>query len=151
MALYTITLYNWLQNGFSLPAVFDTVPDISGMNFKTLFTYHFSDWEIGFETEEAFSRKLEAHANMIIPLYVTKIQAIESEYENIFKNETVRRTFINNASISALNDSTGNSAESLETKTPSETLNAIIQFQERVKPIYQALLDEFQSMFMGLC
>ena len=66
MALYTITLYNWLQNGFSLPAVFDTVPDISGMNFKTLFTYHFSDWEIGFETEEAFSRKLEAHANMIV-------------------------------------------------------------------------------------
>ena len=34
--------------------MFDTVPQISGMDFKTLFTYHFSDWEIGFETEEAF-------------------------------------------------------------------------------------------------
>lgn len=151
MALYTETLQDWLNNGFSLPTSFDLIQPLNGTSFSDLFLSNFGEWEIGFETEEMFEMKLILRANIVIPIYVTKIQAIESEYENIFKNETVRRTFINNAKISILNDSTGNSAESLETKTPSETLNTIIQFQERVKPIYQNLLDEFQSLFMGLC
>lgn len=153
MALYTMTLYDWLQNGFELPEIFSEIPTLpeSEMTFAELFVYHFSEWEIGFETAESFERKLTQHANMIIPLYIKKIETIENEYSNIFKNETVRRSYLNNIVISTLDDDTGNSAESLEIKNPTETINAIKQFQEKINSVYMSLLDEFQSMFVGLC
>lgn len=152
MALYTETLKDWLNNGFTLPAIFSSIPQLtSSMTFAQLFESYFGEWEIGFETEEMFEMKLNLKANIVIPLYVKKIEMINEQLDNIFKNETIRRTYLNNTNVSTLTDDVGNSAESVETKIPDATLNAITTVQFRLNSIYENLLDEFKSLFMGLC
>ena len=59
----------WLAGvGHTLPANF---ADIDG--FGDLFTEFWADSEIGFETEDLFSLKLEAYANIWIPVYKQKL------------------------------------------------------------------------------
>lgn len=151
MALYTVTLADWLKHGFSLPALFNTIPTIPGMNFKQMFESYYGEWEIGFETEEMFEMKLNLKTQLIVPLYIKKIEMINAEIDKIFENKTVRRTYLNNIEISTLTDENGNSAESVETQNSTETINAINAVQNRLNSVYQNLLDEFKSLFMGLC
>lgn len=151
MALYTETLQDWLNNGFSLPEIFDLIQPLNEKSFSDLFLSNYGEWEIGFETEEMFEMKLNLKANIVIPLYVKKIEMINEQLDNIFKNETIRRTYLNNTTVSTLTDDVGNSAESVETKISDATLNAITTVQFRLNSIYENLLDEFKSLFMGLC
>lgn len=151
MALYTETLQDWLNNGFSLPTSFDLIQPLNETNFSDLFLSNYGEWEIGFETEEMFQMKLELKSNLVVPLYVKKIEMIDAEIDKIFENKTVRRTYLNNVEISTLTDDNGNSAESVETQNSTETINAINAVQKRLNSVYQNLLDEFKSLFMGLC
>ena len=150
MALYTETLYDYLKNGHVLPSIFDTIPKVNNVDFKTLFTYEYSEWELGFETEESFERKLEAKALEVVPDYVEKINQINARIKNVLKNQTTRRNFQNNEVTSTLNDQSSNSAEQVEFDDPNATLNAFHSFQN-LESTYKKLLKEFIPLFIGVC
>lgn len=78
MAKYTELLAEYLENGGQLPAVFE---DIQG--FKDLFIGEYIDKEIGFETDNLFSIKLEARAALVIPPYKQRISDLEAARENL--------------------------------------------------------------------
>lgn len=73
MAKYTELLGEYLENGNELPAIFSTITD-----FDDFFTARYIDREIGFETEQLFSVKLEGKANYVIPLYSQRITALNA-------------------------------------------------------------------------
>lgn len=89
MALYTETLYDYINNGNTLPVVFN---EIEG--FSDLFFGFYFDREIGFETEEIFKHKLEAFANVYVPVYKEKI-ALHVKY--LTKLDNPAKTFYEKA------------------------------------------------------
>lgn len=80
MAKYTQLLSEWLDGGGELPAVFDTIE-----GFKELFVANFIDREIGFETPNLFKIKLDLRANLVIPAYQSRIQAIKQAAAQILQ------------------------------------------------------------------
>ena len=78
MARYTETLGEYLNNGNTLPTVFNTISD-----FTELFTLNYIEREIGFETEELFTLKLEGRANIVIPFYKNKIDNLTATLSRI--------------------------------------------------------------------
>lgn len=160
MALYTETLADWIANGWSLPAVFAIMPAVNGETFSQTFSEYFSDWEIGFETEELFDKKLKVRAKVICPMYKDIIEQIQAKiHDGIFQNSNkvsrTTRNYINNDIISTIDDTTGNSAvtESFETTGSSQKesqTDVIIRYQNEIKSIYQKCLDEFKCLFMGV-
>lgn len=66
MARYTETLAEFLKDGGTLPALFDTVT-INGEKLTDIFTAHFAAREIGFETPALFEMRLIAKAAILIP------------------------------------------------------------------------------------
>lgn len=68
MAKYTMLLAEYLQKGGQLPASFALI-----QGFEDLFVARYCDHEIGFETDELFSIKLEYKANLIMQAYADKI------------------------------------------------------------------------------
>lgn len=75
MAKYTELFAEYLESGGALPAAFDQIE-----GFGDLFTAHFIDCEIGFETEELFAIKLEERAELVIPAYAKKLALVEDEF-----------------------------------------------------------------------
>lgn len=73
MAKYTELLSEYLENGGELPAVFSEIE-----NFEDLFIATYCDCEIGFETPILFQIKLEATANIVIPQYKKRIEALNA-------------------------------------------------------------------------
>lgn len=76
MAKYTELLAEYLKDGGTLPAVFD---DIDGL--KNLFVGRYIERELGFETPELFSIKLEYKANLLIPVYKRRMDELQAAYE----------------------------------------------------------------------
>ena len=160
MALYTETLADWIANGWKLPAVFAIMPAVNGETFSQTFLEYFSDWEIGFETEELFDKKLKVRSKVICPMYKDIIEQIQAKiHDGIFQNSNkvsrTTRNYINNDIISTIDDTTGNSAvtEDLETSGSSQKesqTDVIIRYQNEIRSIYQKCLDEFKCLFMGV-
>ncbi len=78
MAKYTETLGEYLNNGNDLPTIFSSITD-----FADLFTLNYIEREIGFETEELFTLKLEGRANIVIPFYKDKIDNLTATLTRI--------------------------------------------------------------------
>lgn len=81
----------------ALPSLFDKVPNITVddevTTFKDAFILNFCDREIGFETEELFSLKLEARAKLVLPFYISKLNQLASiDYINAKRTESEKRT-----------------------------------------------------------
>ena len=81
----------------ALPALFDKVPNITiddeVTTFKDAFILNFCEREIGFETEELFSLKLEARAKLVLPFYISKLNQLASiDYINAKRTESEKRT-----------------------------------------------------------
>ena len=81
----------------ALPSLFDKVPSITiddeVTTFKDAFILNFCEREIGFETEELFSLKLEARAKLVLPFYISKLNQLASiDYINAKRTETEKRT-----------------------------------------------------------
>ena len=72
MAKYTEQFGEWLKN-HSLPVIFDEIE-----NLKDLFILKYIDCEIGYETEWLFEQKLILKANIVIPEYKDRIQALKT-------------------------------------------------------------------------
>lgn len=69
MAKYTMTLAEYLEAGYTLPASFSKV-----QGFEEHFKGRFIDCEIGFETPALFELKLKAKADLIMQAYADRIQ-----------------------------------------------------------------------------
>ena len=85
----------------ALPSLFDKVPNITiddeVTTFKDAFILNFCDREIGFETEELFSLKLEARAKLVLPFYISKLNQLASiDYINAKRTESETRTTTGN-------------------------------------------------------
>ena len=85
----------------ALPSLFDKVPNITIddeiTTFKDAFILNFCDREIGFETEELFSLKLEARAELVLPFYINKLKQLASiDYINAKRTESETRTTTGN-------------------------------------------------------
>lgn len=68
MARYTEYLVDYLNNGHTLPGLFSSITD-----FDKLFTGFYCSSELGFETEELFEIRLETKAELVVPLYASRI------------------------------------------------------------------------------
>ena len=77
MAKYTETLQEYLNNGNELPSNFSLIE-----GFGNLFKAHFGNYEIGFETEELFSLKLNEKAELYMQAYADKIARVADAWEN---------------------------------------------------------------------
>lgn len=68
MAKYTMLLAEYLAKGGALPSSFALIE-----GFESAFIGRYCDHEIGFETMELFSIKLEAKADLIMQAYADRI------------------------------------------------------------------------------
>ena len=75
MAKYTELFADYLERGGSLPASFSLIE-----GFEEIFKKHYCDKEIGFETEALFFMKLDYIADVVIPLYASKISKLASAW-----------------------------------------------------------------------
>lgn len=85
MARYTELLSEYLEDGGQLPAVFSQIE-----GFEDIFKAYYIDHEIGFETPALFAIKLEAKANLVIPMYAGKIAAYNQTIEQLQNPQKVR-------------------------------------------------------------
>lgn len=84
MAKFTETLKEYLDNGNTLPTSFN---EITG--FEDLFKKYWCDKELGFETEAIFAIKIEAYADIVIPVYKERITRINNAWLNFDAPERV--------------------------------------------------------------
>ena len=164
MALYTELLSEYLENGGELPTVFD---EIDG--FEDLFTGHFCDHEIGFETEALFAVKLETKANLVVPVYKDRIDKLEALKEQFAEPEKVRETVKSvgkktgirwelpmgdgESLVDATEHTEQTSDDDKDTTTESGLTNDEIArqfelFNGKVRVILNELLHEFDDLFM---
>lgn len=159
MALYTETLSDWLANGWTLPTVFALMPEIDGTSFSDIFTDHYSEWEIGFETESLFKKKLDVRAKIVIPHYQPLLTQRLSQLSNLFNSQKstsrVRKNYFNNLVVTNLADGTQNSGDTdvftESGATDNELADVILRYQNELQNLLEKILDEFKSCFMGLC
>lgn len=86
MAKYTELYIDYLLNGGQNPAIFANIE-----NFENRFIEKYADSEIGFETPDLFSLKLNLKAEIIIPVYKQKIDICNSlleKYKELKGRET---------------------------------------------------------------
>lgn len=162
MAKYTELLAEYLESGGALPAAFST---ISG--FTDLFTEHYADAEIGFETEALFALKLNAKANEVIPEYAIRIQQRTTALLSLTDPKKVRETVLEADEKSAqqydlpfnANDTSptgkthSDDYEDVSTLTesgftPDEIMRLVERLQGEIYNIKVKLLDEFKPCFM---
>lgn len=89
MAKYTELLGEYLQD-HDLPAKFS---DIEGLS--ELFIAKYCDKELGYETENIFTIKLEAYANLYIPQYKAQIENVQEALQKLISNERVTESEVN--------------------------------------------------------
>lgn len=172
MARYTETLAQYLANGGALPALF---AEIAG--FENLFKLKYLDCEIGLETENAFTNKLELIATLKIPLYKDRITKLATAWGMVGENARVVYTSANatmtagaqktkvtdlpiNATTATPNlitdvDASTNGNETEQTTresgfTADELTRNIDFLNKEVADVTEKLLDEFKRCFMGL-
>ena len=151
-----------MESGGELPAAFG---QING--FKDLFVGHFIDKEIGFETEVLFTIKLETKANIVIPAYAERITALENAISKLVNPQKVRKTVVDGGeqnsqtwalpfnsqdadpNAKAHSDAIHNEDEVTESGlTPDEAIRMVEKMERQAYIIKEALLHEFDSLFM---
>lgn len=164
MAKYTETLLDYIQAGGTLPALFEDIP-----GFADLFVQRFCDYEIGFETPELFSQKLEGAAKIHIPYYKKLIDAqstLISKLSTGYDREHITTTTLGeqdskswaypfngtsdvNPAARTLSTQTVNTASERSTAYTPDELARMIELAESVKRnILEELLDKFKTCFM---
>lgn len=162
MAKYTELFSEYLESGGELPTAFDQID-----GFKDLFVGHFIDKEIGFETEVLFAIKLETKANIVIPVYAERITALENAISKLVNPQKVRKTVVDGGeqnsqtwalpfnsqdadpNAKAHSDAIHNEDEVTESGlTPDEAIRMVEKMEGQIYLIKDALLNEFDSLFM---
>ena len=179
MARYTELLSEYIENGGSLPAVFDQIE-----NFTELFTLKYADYEIGFETPSLFELKLNGLAELKIPAYKERIEdlqalealaltgnktriktgAIDRNYgERINSNSDLPSipydagetgkytpTAINKADTYTDTENYNNVTDTETGLTATEAADRITRLQGKVKSLIEECLEEFEPLFMQI-
>ena len=169
MAKYTMLLNDYLRQGYALPSF----EEIEG--FRDQFIAHFCDREIGFDTPDLFSIKLEHRANLVMPFYA-QLVANQTKYlnllntpikihyleEDIISNTGAQHNSVTDLPInattatpSALTDvgarADNSHREHQEREEGQNNINDILNaLNARVKNILEDCLKEFDSLFMGV-
>lgn len=163
MAKYTELFAEYLENEENeLPSVF---AEIDG--FSDLFIGYYADKEIGFETESLFQLKLETFANLFVPKYKEKIDAMEYFMENIENPTKTKRMIHDLGEMNAFNwvlpfnsntadpsaKSKTNATQNVDTDiesgfTPDEVVRIMEHLKEETQNLKLKLLDEFNPLFM---
>lgn len=171
-AKYTELLYDYLEDGGSLPSSFELIE-----GFDDLFCMHYFDKEIGFETELIFAMKLQELADIYMQAYADKIALLANAWlgydapvkvhytkEDITFNGGVQHSEstelpINSATAqpSMLNDvdayeNTNSREHTLEESgfTAEEAQKRIEFLTSKVNSLLVELLDVFKSCFMAV-
>lgn len=172
MAKFTELFSEYLERGGLLPASFSQIE-----GFENLFKLHYCDKEIGFETETLFAMKLEAKANMVIPIYADKISRLATAYlgfdepAKTFYEHIVVGTTIGeqNGSTTELPFDSPNALPSVknhfdeyengedrvtERRDAGETIDEKIRqidfINKEVTSLLEKCLKEFKNLFMGV-
>lgn len=162
MAKYTELFSEYLEGGGELPTAFSQID-----GFEELFKGHFIDKEIGFETEVLFAIKLETKANIIIPVYAERITALQVAISKLGNPQKVRKTVVDGGeqnsqtwalpfnsqeadpNAKAHSDAIHNEDETTESgATPDEAIRIVEKLEGQIYLIKNALLHEFDSLFM---
>lgn len=164
MAKYTETLIDYLEAGGTLPALFESIE-----GFADLFVQRFCDYEIGFETPELFTQKLEGAAKIYIPYYKKLIDAqsaLISKLSTGYDREHITTTTLGaqdskswaypfngatdvNPAARTLSTETINSVSERNTAYTPDELARMIELAESVKRnILEELLNNFKNCFM---
>ena len=150
MARYTSYLFEYLNDGFTLPEIFGEVPAVNGKTFAELFTAFYKWHELGFSTEWRFHDELEALANLIVPDYVRRIKLAEKLNAELGTDDTEERTTY--AAPAGL--TTGNNEQARERITRSETANELLAelayINNEAKNLYVEFILAFRDLFLGV-
>lgn len=172
MAYFTETLIEYVKDGGTFPASFDLIE-----GFEDLFFHHFCDKEIGFETEELFAFKLEGRANLVMQVYADRIAKLKDTFDRLdepvktyyeerdtklnmgaqkiktselpFEEQTATPSVINQNDAYENNDNT-KTTRTESGDTTAEVIQALNVLNGKVRIILSELLDEFNSLFMGV-
>lgn len=172
MAKYTKTLEEFMNGGGSLPSLFDQIE-----GFRQLFLMRFLDYEIGFNDDLAFSRKLTEKAMLYIPEFKKKIALIATYYtkaENPTRThyDTVNTVLVvgdQSTSIKELpidpataqpssitesdeytNHDTRSATATDEGETTAEVIAMLDALNKEIAPLVEKLLNKFECCFMGV-
>lgn len=161
MSKYTETLVEFLEGGGVLPAAF---AEIEG--FTDLFLGRYCDCEIGVETEDLFTVKLNQRALLIIPQYKKRLAAADESWLLVTKPEKVHTVSSAEKTSEAwtlpINSATANPSQKATAKpytdtmtdsgaTPDEAIRRAEYFQKldgTAWIILDACLREFENLFM---
>jgi len=163
MAKYTETLQEYLEDN-DLPTKFE---EIDG--FSELFIGRYCDSEIGFETEELFTVKLQHYADLYIDVYKERIQDVASALTKIKapvktvytqadfggrKNKRtdlpVDSTDVTPTSIDESERATDNTNVQESGHNAQDSITLFKTLNEQVKIIVDELLKQFNKCFMGI-
>ena len=84
-ANYTEYLRDYIKNN-TLPASLSDADEAFECDFTEVFTQYFLMREIGFDTEEMFSQKLNAQISVYLPYYINKANNLKMLFDNIFES-----------------------------------------------------------------
>lgn len=177
MALYTETLYDYVKGGGTLPS---SSFALLGDDFEGLFIGRFAALEIGFETEELFSVRLENKAAIVCPAYAAKLEALANSQEALklptkwhwekrdygamhsanstdgrntdlpYDVATATPSALSHLEGSADTDAHADTLEHKENVSVDENLRIIEALNKKAFLIVEAALDEFKTLFMGV-
>ena len=172
MARYTMLFKDFIEAGGQYPACF---AEIEGLQDAFFGRYCVS--EIGFETPSIFQIRLEAKANELVPFYKEKMTLASAQYVGLLtpsKLETITHeygeahtatngesmdlptdaeTFTDPTTKTATDTTTDKRTDTDKHETglsATERLEVIERLNEIKKPLMTELLNQFQSLFMGV-
>lgn len=150
MSRYTSYLFEYLNDGFTLPEIFGEVPAVNGKTFAELFSAFYKWHELGFSTEWRFHDELESLANLIVPDYVRRINAVAALNAEIGTDDTEERTTY----AAPGGSTTGNNEEAREkitrSETSSELLASLDHLNDDSRNLYVQLMTAFRTCFLGV-
>lgn len=172
MAKYTMTLAEYLLKGGALPSSFNKIE-----GFEDLFVAKYCDHEIGFETDDLFSVKLELKAELVMQAYKDRIDAraiywlkvpnptkVHYEAINTYYNmgaQKVKSTELPFDSASAApnlineneayqNSDNGTRRHEDNGESVDEVMKMLDFLNKDVTTLVEKCLNEFKPLFMGV-
>lgn len=143
MAKYTILYKDYLEDHVQ-PTIFSEIEGFSDLFFAT-----YCDREIGFEVEDTFELKLEALANLVIPVYKTKIENVRNALASITNNKVTTKTKTTDLPIDSDEAEPNQTGESEITGASiGEAIARKKELEGKEKILLEDLLNEFKNLFM---
>lgn len=155
----TLYLRDVIGEGHTL-ADSSIIPTLNGVDFETLFKRYYWLYEIADENVEAWLFNLETRFMVVLPFYADKINLYNAMLQKL--NTTYTRTTTSKfyekplgTEAEAMSDDNVQDANTLtETYTGVDAsidmLDRIGKIQDKIKNLYELLLQEFRGLFLNI-